>query len=165
MRNFARFIFILILFSGAACTLGETEIAETSCVQDNGVVLKDITEVMAVHVDAHKQGDASGAAAVYCDDVWILWEGGVESRSRADQERVYEQLHQQVVIKELTYTTDELTVCGDVAYEVGRVAMTVDANGQLSTSNDRYMVIWRHQPDDSWKVHRAVGHSDHVPQK
>ncbi len=131
---------------------------------NNGLVLKDISEAIAAHVDAHKRGDAAGAAAVYCDDVLILWEGGVESHSRADQEAAYKQLHQQMSIKELTYTTDELTVCGDVAYEVGHLSMTAEAAGQASTHNDRYMVIWRRQSDDTWKIHRAIGHSAHTEQ-
>lgn len=53
----------------------------------------------------------------------------------------------------LTFAPDKITVGGDLAYEIGSYALTMnDKAGKPQTSNGKYVVVWGKQPDGSWKV-------------
>ena len=125
--------------------------------QDTATVLQAIKQAYANHVDAHMRGDAAGATALYAENIWIIWDGGHEVHSRLAQQEFYAQIHANAKFTDLVYTTEDLVVCGEVAYEVA--SYTLESEGELGSYHDKYLAVWRRQPDGSWKIHRMCGHS------
>ena len=127
------------------------------CLSEKDEVLKAITESLAKHVDAHKHQDAVGATAMYAEDVWWIGEDGFEVKSRKDFETMYSQIYKSgVVVKELKYITEELTVSNDIAVQMGWYSMTLESQGQEDKSKYNCMVAWQRQQDGSWKVYRGM---------
>ncbi|MDP9268270.1 MAG: DUF4440 domain-containing protein [Acidobacteriota bacterium] len=55
----------------------------------------------------------------------------------------------------ISFTTDKVVVAaaGDMAYETGTDVMTFrEPHGRLVTLRNRGVVVWRKQPDGSWKA-------------
>jgi ketosteroid isomerase-like protein len=104
-------------------------------------------------------------AALYAEDVWWIGEEGFEVKSRNDFETMYAQIYQSgMVVKELKYITEELTVSNDIAVQMGWYSMTLESQGQEDKSKYKYMVAWQRQPYDSWKVYRGMSISIKVPE-
>ena len=55
----------------------------------------------------------------------------------------------------------EVSSSGDLAYETGRfVLKTVDKNGQPTTTNGKYVCVWKKQADGKWKVVADIDNPD-----
>ncbi len=55
----------------------------------------------------------------------------------------------------------EISSSGDLAYETGKfVLKTVDKNGQPTTTNGKYMCVWKKQADGKWKVVADIDNPD-----
>ena len=138
------------------------EVAEKGLTEEevnaiNKEVLKTITESLAKHVDASKRQDAVGASAIYAEDVWWIGEDGFEVKSRKDFETWYSQMYKSgMVIKELNYITEELTVSNDIAVAIGWHTMTIESQGQQDKSKYNTMAAWQRQQDGSWKIFRGM---------
>ena len=53
----------------------------------------------------------------------------------------------------LTFSPDQVTAKGDLAYEIGSYKLTFnDKAGKTQTSTGKYVVVWARQPDGSWKA-------------
>jgi ketosteroid isomerase-like protein len=79
-------------------------------------------------------------------------------RGRAAIVAVFKQFLAMGKITEADFTTDEVAVDGNVAYESGSNMVTVDGPTPL-TFRGRYVTIWRRQPDGSWQVFRDIGNT------
>ncbi len=139
----------------AACQQPASEAVEIRCGTDPEVEAQ-IAEVLRDHVAAHLARDAVGAAAAYTDDVWFRLDGAVEFRGRDAMVDVYESTYATQTYVEIEYTDVETLVCGDAAHVVGQYTETSNVNGELVSSRAQYMVLWRLQPDGSWKVSRGA---------
>ncbi len=57
-----------------------------------------------------------------------------------------------------------VSASGDLGYTYGPNKATLnDATGSVTTSNGKYVTIWRKQPDQTWKVVVDIWNSDGVP--
>jgi ketosteroid isomerase-like protein len=57
-------------------------------------------------------------------------------------------------MKDIVLTTLEVGGNGDVAYEIGKTKVLIQPEGQAAlTDSTRYLVIWKRQAADTWKVH------------
>lgn len=148
---------VLAAFWAAGCGgTGEPSIAAL-CGPDPAVA-SAIGKAWKDHVQAHLARDPVGAAAIYDDDVWWRWEGGLDLRGRSASEDAYRHSwYPQFTIVEMAYTSDEVLVCADAAHEVGRFTMVTDVGGKRDTTTDHYMILWRKQADGSWRVLRGAG--------
>jgi len=63
-----------------------------------------------------------------------------------------------VTFTELNVTTDELVVSGDIAFSRGLFDGTLEpkAGGAPARAVTKYVLIWRRQPDGSWKIARDI---------
>jgi uncharacterized protein (TIGR02246 family) len=53
----------------------------------------------------------------------------------------------------LTFSPDQVTAKGDLAYEIGNYKLTFnDKAGKTQTSTGKYVVVWARQADGSWKA-------------
>ena len=66
------------------------------------------------------------------------------------------------LLAETTVETTNLWVFGDEAYETGKYSYTFTPEGSDKevVRAGKYVVIWRIQPDGSWKIYRDIGLPD-----
>jgi ketosteroid isomerase-like protein len=60
-----------------------------------------------------------------------------------------------------TVTTADLWLDGNTAYETGTYSYKYQEKGKPVSEEGRYVTIWKHQTDDSWKIIMDMG----VPKK
>ena len=52
----------------------------------------------------------------------------------------------------------------DIAYEYGTYSLdTIGKDGKVSTQTGKYVVVWKKQPDNTWKVAIDTDNSDAPP--
>lgn len=119
------------------------------------VIEATLKEVMDNHVAAHYAQDARAAAAAYSEDVWFIGDDGMELRTRATMVSLYETMYETIRLVDLTHVPEETLVCADAAHTVGHYTETVETSGKRSTTRYNYMLFWRRQSDDSWKISRG----------
>ena len=56
-----------------------------------------------------------------------------------------------------TVTTADLWLDGDTAYETGTYSYKYQEKGKPVSEEGRYVTIWKHQTDDSWKIIMDIG--------
>jgi ketosteroid isomerase-like protein len=59
---------------------------------------------------------------------------------------------------------NSVEVIGDHAIELGSYTMVVQPPGQAETTDrGKYMVLWRRQPDGTWKLYRDAFNTSMPP--
>jgi len=152
-------VLLCVPLLAAAC--GQQRVVEAAplrCGPDPAVEAK-LSSVMEGHVAAHLALDPVAAAADYTEDVWFKLDDGAQMRTRQAMEDLYRQMYETVRLVDFEHTDEEVLVCGDAAHAVGHYTETVEAveaGGERTVSRFHYMLLWRLQPDGSWKVSRGA---------
>ena len=55
-------------------------------------------------------------------------------------------------LKDVKLETTHIEVDGGMAYGIGQFHMTVEQGGKRSEQSGRYLVVYRKQPDSTWKA-------------
>lgn len=106
--------------------------------------------------EAFARGDASALAAMYTPDA-IAFPPGSEMVRGNEAIASFWKASRDGGVRSATLTTIDVGRSGDVAYEVGTVSLEVEAEGkEPTTATAKYVVVWKRQPDGSWKLHRDI---------
>jgi len=63
-------------------------------------------------------------------------------------------------VQSAALTTVDVERSGNVAYEVGKVSLTIQPAGkEPTTAVAKYVVVWKRQTDGAWKLHRDIWNS------
>ena len=113
--------------------------------------------------DAFARGDAKALAAMYTSDaIAFPPDGDMVHGNEAIGE--FWKATRDSGVQTAALTTIDVGRSGDVAYEVGKVSLTIQPAGkELTTAVAKYVVVWKRQADGSWKLHRDIWNS--VPSK
>jgi uncharacterized protein (TIGR02246 family) len=120
---------------------------------DSAQVQKSIEEACAKYSEAIREANVADVADVYTVDATIIPPDGEIVRGKSAIEEFYKKLFQ-IGMKEGVLTTIEVGGSGDTAYEIGKSKVLIQPEGQAAIQDStRYLVIWKHQADGTWKVH------------
>ena len=106
----------------------------------------------ARHAEAFNRGDVAGFASVYAEDARILPPDLEPVHGRPAIEQFWAGATQQLGIRDLRLTSDEVEVFGERAYEQGRFAFETSQG----PARGKYIVIWRREPGGEWRWHRDI---------
>ncbi len=105
-------------------------------------------------VKAVQTKDMTKFVSFYAKDATLLPPGGPMTTGREAITEAWQQM-----VKEpgfaLTFTPAKIEVArsGDLAYELGDYALTVnDQRGRPETTKGKYVVVWTKQPGGTWKA-------------
>lgn len=132
----------------------------TSCVttpaHDHGSVRAAIERQAAAWGDAVNRGDSAAVAALYTDDAVLMAPNAEPIRGR-DAIRGFADTLRGLSPRDVRLTVEEVEVCGDTAFEVGSYTMSLQPPSQARmTDRGKYLVVWKRQPDGSWRIHRDI---------
>jgi uncharacterized protein (TIGR02246 family) len=109
--------------------------------------------------EAFARGDAKALAAMYTSDAIAFPPDSDMIRGNQAIGQFWKATRDGGV-QSAALTTDDVGRSGDVAYEVGRVSLTIQPAGkELTTAVAKYVVVWKRQTDGSWKLHRDIWNS------
>jgi uncharacterized protein (TIGR02246 family) len=109
--------------------------------------------------EAFARGDSKALSAMYTSDAVAL---PPDSEMIRGNEAIGEfwKATRDSGVRGAALTTIEVSRSGDVAYEVGKVSLTIQPAGkEPTTAIAKYMVVWKRQGDGSWKLHRDIWNS------
>lgn len=98
--------------------------------------------------------DPATFTSFYADDAVLLPPGGpMTSGKEAISEAWQRMVAQPGFALTFAPTKVEVSKSGDMAYELGNYALTVnDKSGKPQTTKGKYVVVWGKQADGSWKA-------------
>ena len=106
--------------------------------------------------DAFARGDAKSLAAMYTPDA-IAFPPDSEMIRGNDAIGTFWKTTRDGGVTSATLKTVDVGRSGDVAYEVGNVSLTIQPVGKEPTKAvEKYVVVWKLQPNGSWKMHRDI---------
>ena len=109
--------------------------------------------------EAFARGDARALSAMYTSDAIAFPPDSEMIRGNEAIGQFWKSTRDSGV-QSAALTTDDVGRSGDIAYEVGKVFLTIQPVGkEPTTAAAKYVVIWKRQPDGSWKLHRDIWNS------
>ena len=109
--------------------------------------------------EAFARGDAKALAAMYTPDA-IAFPPDSEMIRGNEAIGNFWKTTRDSGVQSATLTTVDVGRSGDVAYEVGKVSLTIQPVGkEPTTAAAKYVVVWKRQSDGSWKLHRDIWNS------
>ncbi len=105
-------------------------------------------------------GDAAGVAAHYTDDAALLPPDAARIDGREGIQVVWQGLID-ADIRDVTMTTQEVDVFGDVANEVGIISATAPGeDGGRAPLSGKYVAVWKCGGGGTWRLHRDIWNFD-----
>ena len=124
---------------------------------------QQIHEVNRQFMDAYGRGDAGAVAALYTEDGYLLAAGAPMVRGPEGIQQVLQGM-MGMGVTGIELHSEELTVEGDTAYEVGTATVTIRPPDQDPIQDPaKYVIIWKRVEGD-WKLHVDIFNSDTPPQ-
>ena len=158
MRPISGFALVLMLLTTVACQPTQEPAAQ----QDD--VAADIEAIHAVrdaYIAAETAGDAAAVAALYAEDAVLMPANEPAVSGRAGiQEHL--QRDYATMTAELTATSRETKVAGDIAYDAGThtIRLTPKAGGNVIEGTGKQIVTLARQTDGSWKITNLIFNMD-----
>lgn len=132
---------------------------------DPAAVRQAIEAANAKGVEAWRNNnDFAPMLANYEDGALIMQPGMPIVRGRAAWGEVVAGMMKTMDFKDMVFRTDDVTVSGDYAVEVGGYSWKIGPKGgKLAADSGKYLTVWRKQGDGSWKIIRDINNSDIAP--
>lgn len=104
------------------------------------------------------KGDATMVAAIFADDgVQLAGSGKIIKGRQQIAERQKAAMQGADPGVKVTVTTTHVWLDGDTAYETGKYKYEYTEKGKPGKDEGRYVTIWKHQKDGSWKLAMDMG--------
>ena len=111
-------------------------------------------------IAAATSSDPARLAAVYTSDAVLMNPNAPDVRGRSDIEAHFRLAFAAVVIRKMTVTPIEVTVCGRRAYELSEFTQLIGRAGQTPAEDrGRVMLVWAREPDGRWRIRQALVNS------
>ena len=108
---------------------------------------------------AFSSGDIAALAAFYTEDAVVLPPNSQMIRGR----KAIEEFWKGAVgmgVRSIQLNTIDVQSSGDLAYEIGNATMQIQPQGgSASRETVKYVVVWKRQPDNSWKLAADIWNS------
>lgn len=164
---------LLVLAAASLATLGCTTkdtakpdsttpaTATLASAADPAAVRQTIDSNNARFSAAMVKGDTSVISSLYADDAVMLGANEKAVRGRAEIAKSFAGMHTAMKIPAFEIKAQDVVVSGDHAIETGTYTMTAQPKGAKAMNDvGKYLVVWKHQPDGSWKIIRDIYNSD-----
>lgn len=129
---------------------------------DAGVpeVQAEITKRLESHAAALARGDVEAALDLYAVEAVVRPANMEPVRGREALRQFFTRWFAAMTVKDGAYTTEELDVHGDTAYQAGTYRGVMHPHGQPGIQDrGSFVIVWKRQRDGSWKYHRGIFNS------
>ena len=162
---------ILGMLAISACTSKSTARQDTAApatatlagapAPDAGVVRQAIKVADSSFAAAVLRGDATSLSALFAEDALVMWPNAAASRGREAIAKSFGAFFAGVQVSVFRYEPQDVIVAGDYAIETGTYEITTRTKDDKSSHDvAKYILVWRRQPDGSYRVVRDIANSD-----
>jgi ketosteroid isomerase-like protein len=142
-----------LLFCACAAQQSSTSAAPRGAAD---AVRAQIEQAAVRFSEAFNRGDTPALAAMYDTGGVVFAPNAPPMRGRQNIEAFWAGARQQG-FKTLNLIVDSVEPIGNHAIELGRYMLVIQPAGQPETTDrGKYMVVWKRQPDGSWKLYRDM---------
>lgn len=135
--------FCFVLYSCAPTGKEELDLAQVS---------KIIEELENKFVQAALQGDAAAAAALCTVDTFCLPPNSKMIQGKQKTEDYWRVVWSQMKVTDFNLTRVGVFGSGDIVCELGNYSTKIEIEGQDPIQeNGKYLSVWKHMADGSWK--------------
>ena len=107
------------------------------------------------------KGDTATVKSLYADDALMMGANEKAVRGANEIAKSFAAMHATMKIPAFELKAQDVIVAGDYAIETGAYTMTMQPKtGKAMPDVGKYIVVWKHQPDGSWKIIRDIYNSD-----
>jgi len=139
-------VFSLLAFSPAGFTQPAKSDPVRAAIEKQG----------AAFTAAFGRGDIAAVAAAYAEDAIAFPPDAEMARGRAAIQALWKGLHD-AGGKTITLTTLDVHSGGSLAVETGTATLKILPPGGAEQSQMvKYVVVWKKQPDGTWKLYRDI---------
>jgi ketosteroid isomerase-like protein len=146
------FLFILLFIYSSCAGPKKTEMDVTQ-------VRKAVDEANQKFIDASLKGDAAAAAVLCTDDTFLLPPNSKMIQGKQATEEYWRATWAQLKITDFKMTIVDLYGNEDLVYEVGNYIIKFQIGEKEGIEEGKYVVIWKHMADKTWKKHVDIWNS------
>lgn len=122
-----------------------------------------IDEAALAWESAFNAGDGQGVAELYTEDAALF----PPDAERVDGKAAIAGFWQGAIdagLADADLETLEVVEAGDLAYEVGTVTLSAPtSDGDRAPVSGKYIVVWQHEGDGAWRLHRDIWNMNPPP--
>lgn len=157
MRSHSRSCDLTIVASLLLCACAAPQQSSTSATPRGAdAVRAQIEQATARFSETFNRGDAAALAAMYDTGAVVLAPNAPPMRGRQNIEALWAGARQQG-FRTVSLVPNSIEVIGNHAIELGSYTLVIQPPGQAEvTDRGKYMVVWKRQPDGSWKLYRDM---------
>jgi ketosteroid isomerase-like protein len=167
---------VVALLALAACTTKEARRPDSAAPATATLAGNPAPDVAAVRqaIEANNarfdsaalKGDSATLAGLYTDDAALMLSNVPAARGHEAISKAFGGMASSMKVSAFKLTTQDLIVTGDYAIETGAFDMTSQEAKAKKSVHDvgKYLVVWKKQPDGSYKILRDIANSD-LPMK
>jgi uncharacterized protein (TIGR02246 family) len=157
MQSQSRSHSLAFLASLALCACAAQQRSPSGASGGAAGVRAQIEQAATRFSDAFNRGDVPALAAMYDTGGVVLAPNAPPMHGRQNIEALWSGARQQG-FKTLTLVVDSVEpIGGNLAIDLGRYTLVIQPPGQAETTDrGKYMVLWKRQPDGSWKLYRDM---------
>ncbi len=113
---------------------------------------------------AFMAGDVKGVMANYAESAMVMEPMMPMMNGAAGVEGGMRRMLETMKMDSVNFTTTDVTLAGEMAIETGTYRMRTMMKGAKPTLDvGKYLTVWQHQSDGSWKIIRDINNSDGGP--
>ena len=132
---------------------------------DDAQVRAAVTQALDEHGQAAEQLDVTAAASMFTEDARIMLPTLPDVLGRDSIAAFMTRAWATVRPRRVRFITEEVHVFGDMAVSVGTYDFMLEPQDQPPVEDQgRFMLLWTHQGDGSWRVYRDITNSSVTPQ-
>ena len=151
-----RILLLFVVMAGLPAFAGAGATPKTDAVREARAAIEEANTQFS---HAFERGDAKALGVMYTTDAIAFPPDSEMVRGNEAIGEFWKNTRNSGV-KSATLNTIDVGRSGDVAYEVGTVSLTIQREGKETTTEmAKYLVVWKRQPDGSWKLHRDIWNS------
>ena len=107
------------------------------------------------------KADTATVKSFYTDDALLMGANEKTHRGAEEIAKAFGAMHATMKVPAFELKAQDVIVTGDYAIETGTYSMTMQPKtGKAMSDVGKYIVVWKHQPDGSWKILRDIYNSD-----
>lgn len=153
-------MFLALIPSLILIGCGHSAASSSAESQSVAEVRDEITQRLERHAQALSRGDVEAALQLYTSDAIVRPANMDPVRGEAALREFFIRWFAAMAIKEVAYTTEELRVHGDMAYQIGTYRGTLEMPGPRSViDRGSFAIVWQKHPDRSWKYKHGIFNS------
>ena len=150
----------VVLLSACVFALVGCRDSDHSPAADPAVVREEITGRLARHAEALAEADIDAALELYTEDAIVRPANMEPIHGHSGLRQFFSGWFSAMAIQDAAYATEELDVHAGTAYQIGTYTGTLRPHGGAPASDHgSFSIVWKRQPDGSWKYHRGIFNS------